>query len=407
VGTGGAAGGAPRFTERESLTFVVLLAVLFCNMVGLGAVFALLPDLQDEYHLPTAGLGLIGGASVLMAVTAQLTLARHADRGQTVRMLRGGIAAMIAGFAWMAVATELWQFVGARALTGLGGGLFVPACRRVIVARDPARAGELLGRTTAVEIAGFVLGPPVAVVLANTVHLSAPFAFSALLLLAVSAFVHAIPEPPVVATRNHGGVRVLLSDPAVRAALLVGATVSLSVGAFEPIIAKQLHDFGSGDAGVAVTLSLFGVPYVFLTSFGGRLADRHGPQRVALLALLASVPAVAALGFARTTVALATIGVTRSLIDTVSTPAGITAMARATPPERVATGQGLYGAISYSMSGVAAIGAAPIYEAYGARTLWLVVASTMLALIGWSARLTRMSPALAVPSTGTEPATSI
>jgi hypothetical protein len=119
------------------------------------------------------------------------------------------------------------------------------------------------------------------------------------------------------------------------------------------------------------------------------------------------VPAVAALGFARTTVALATIGVTRSLIDTVSTPAGITAMARATPPERVATGQGLYGAISYSMSGVAAIGAAPIYEAYGARTLWLVVASTMLALIGWSARLTRMSPALAVPSTGTEPATSI
>jgi DHA1 family multidrug resistance protein-like MFS transporter len=311
-------------------------------------------------------------------------------------MLRAGIGAMIAGFAWMAVATELWQFVGARALTGLGGGLFVPACRRVIVARDPARAGELLGRTTAMEIAGFVLGPPLAVVLANAVGLSAPFVFAAVLLGAVSVFVGGIPEPPVVRTLSRGGVRELLGSPSVRAALLVGATVNLSVGAFEPIIAKQLHDLGTNDTGVAVTLSLFGVPYVFLTSFGGRLADRHGPQRVAILAMAASVPAVAGLGFAKTAVAIAVIGVVRSIIDTVSTPAGITAMARAAPPDRVATGQGLYGAVSYTMSGVAAIASAPLYDARGARTLWLVVAVAMLALIGWSLRLSRLAPATGI-----------
>jgi MFS family permease len=377
---------------------------LFCNMVGMGAVFALLPDLQEAYDLPTAGLGLIGGASVLTAVTAQLTLARYADRGRTVRMLRWGIAAMIAGFGWMAVATELWQFVGARALTGLGGGLFVPACRRVIVARDPARAGELLGRTTAVEIAGFVLGPPLAVVLSNVIGLSAPFVFAAVLLLAVSVFVWAIPEPPMVSTTVTGGVRALVALPAVRAALLIGATINLSVGAFEPIIAKQLRDLGTADTGVAITLSLFGLPYVFLTSFGGRLADRHGPQRVATIALIASVPAVAALGFAQTAAAIAIIGVIRSTIDTVSTPAGITAMARASPPDRVATGQGLYGAVSYSMSGVAAIASAPIYEAHGARTLWLIVAGTMLLLIGWSVRLSRAAVgAHQMTPTGPEP----
>src|SRR5262245_21585424 len=121
-------------------------------MVGLGAVFALLPKLQDEHNLPTAGLGLIGGASVLMAGAPLLALAQFSYRGNTVRMLRLGIAAMVVGFAWMAFATELWQFVASRALTGLGAGLFVPACRRVVVARDPARAGELLGKTTAVEI---------------------------------------------------------------------------------------------------------------------------------------------------------------------------------------------------------------------------------------------------------------
>jgi predicted MFS family arabinose efflux permease len=199
-----------------------------------------------------------------------------------------------------------------------------------------------------------------------------------------------------VSTVSRGGVRELLALPTVRAALLVGATVNLSVGAFEPIIAKQLHDLGTDDTGVAITLSLFGLPYVFLTSFGGRLADRHGPQRVAILAMIASVPAVAGLGFAKTAVAIAAIGVVRSVIDTVSTPAGITAMARAAPPDRVATGQGLYGAVSYTMSGVAAIASAPIYDAQGARTLWLVVAAAMLGLIGWSLRLSRVSPAAGI-----------
>jgi MFS family permease len=384
--------------DRDALTFAILLAVLFCNMVGMGAVFALLPDLQEAHDLPTSGLGLIGGASVLVAVAAQLTLARYADRGHTVRMLRAGIGAMIAGFVWMSVATELWQFVGARALTGLGGGLFVPACRRVIVARDPARAGELLGRATAVEIAGFVLGPPLAVMLMKAVGLSTPFVFAAVLLVIVSLFVGAVPEPPVVSTVARGGVRGLLSTPAVRAALLVGATVNLSVGAFEPIMAKQLRDLGTGDTGVAVTLSLFALPYVFLTSFGGRLADRHGPQRVAILALIASVPAVAGLGFAGSAVAIAIIGLVRSTIDTVSTPAGITAMAAASPPDRTATGQGLYGAVSYGMTGLAAIVAAPVYEAHGARTLWLSVAVAMVVLIAWSLRLSRIGEPAMMPN---------
>jgi MFS family permease len=395
-----------RRSTRESSTLVVLLTVLFCNMVGIGAVFALLPDLQDEHGLPTSGLGLIGGASVLVAVVAQLTLARYADRGHTVRMLRSGIVAMIGGFAWMAAATDLWQFVGARALTGLGGGLFVPACRRVIVARDPARAGELLGRSTAVEVAGFVLGPPVAVVLANVLDLRAPFALAVVLLVLASLPLRTITEPPRVTTRPTGGVRALLAMRPVRAAVLAGATVSLSVGAFEPIIAKQLREAGTGDAGIAVTLSLFGLPYVFLTSWGGRLADRHGAQRVALLSLAATVPVVAGLGVATSVVTIAVVGITRSLIDTVSTPAGITAMALAAPPERLATGQGLYGAVAYTMSGIAAIAAAPVYEWQGPRALWAAVAASMVVLITWSAWLTCDATARSPAPAGAETAPS-
>jgi MFS family permease len=385
------------------VAFVVLLAVLFCNMVGLGAVFALLPDLQDEYDLPTAGLGLIGGASVLMAVSAQLTLARFADRGHTVRMLRAGIISMIVGFAWMAVATDLWAFVASRALTGLGAGLFVPACRRVIVARDPARAGELLGRTTAVEVAGFVLGPPLAVGIAAALGLQAPFALAAVLLASVGLLLGSIREPPLPTTRSQRAIRPLLRDPAVKAALLIGATVNLSVGAFEPVMAKQLRDGGASNGEIAFTLAMFGVPYVFLTTFGGRLADRYGPHRVATFALAATVPVVAALGFATTVVAICVVGVVRSVIDTISTPAGITAMARSSPPEHLAAGQGLYGAVSYTMSGFAAIAAAPLYQLDGPRLLWLTLSALMLVCVVCIARLTRGQTVTLAP-TGPEPA---
>jgi predicted MFS family arabinose efflux permease len=385
--------------RADSIAFAVLLAVLFTNMVGIGAVFALLPKLEDAHDLPTAGLGLIGGASVLMAVAAQLTLARFADRGHTVRMLRAGIITMVVGFVWIALATEFWQFVAARAITGLGAGLFVPASRRVIVTRDPARAGELLGRTTAVEVAGFVFGPPIAIGLYSAFGLRAPFVLPAVLLLAIVPFVWRLAEPPHASSVQYGGVGRLLRLPAVRAALLVGATINLSVGAFEPIMAKQLDDLGSSDAAVAITLSLFGVPYVFLTSFGGRLADRHGPHRTGIIALLLAVPVVAGLGFVQSALALALVGVLRSTIDTVSTPAGITAMARSSPDELIATGQGLYGAVSYTMSGIAAIGAAPIYDNFGQRTLWLVVAGTMLATTLLSARQMPWTPT-AVASAG-------
>jgi hypothetical protein len=71
-------------------------------------------------------------------------------------------------------------------------------------------------------------------------------------------------------------------------------------------------------------------------------------------------------------------------------------MARAAPPDRVATGQGLYGAVSYLMTGIAAIASAPLYDAHGARTLWLVVAGAMLVLIAWSLRLARLAPAAGI-----------
>jgi hypothetical protein len=78
-------------------------------------------------------------------------------------------------------------------------------------------------------------------------------------------------------------------------------------------------------------------------------------------------------------------------------------MARSSPPEHLAAGQGLYGAVSYTMSGLAAIAAAPLYQLDGPRLLWLTLSGLMLVCVLGIARLTR-GDAVTLAPTGPEPA---
>ena len=364
--------------HRRDLTMFSIVSVLACNMLGFGAVFALLPKLQDKYGLATSGLGVITASSVVCSVISLLAFARFADRGYALRIMRIGIVSMCVGFGWFGVATQLWQFAAARALVGFGGGLFVPAARRTVVAREPARAGERLGMMVSVEIGGFVLGPPLAIALYTLGGLRLPFVAPVLLLVVAGMTLRVGANARTETNAPRGAVRLLLASPAVRAALLIGAAVNLSIGAFEPVIAKQLHDIGASDQATGLTLASFALPYVFFSWFGGRAADRFGAYRTAVLSMVFTVPTLAMFGIVKTAFLLAVFGVLRSCFDTITTPSGSAAMAHAAPATLLGTGQGLYGAIASTMTGIAALIGAATYDAWGARTLWFMSAGSML-----------------------------
>ena len=152
---------------------------------------------RTQYHLPTYGLGLIAGTSFLAGLGAQIGLARYADRGYTRLLLRLGLAVAAVGMLWFGLASQLWEFIGARLLLGLGSGMFVPAARRVVVARSGENAGEALGRLASFEVAGFISGPPIAAVLAALFGLHAPFIILAVALAVTSPAVARLDEPPV------------------------------------------------------------------------------------------------------------------------------------------------------------------------------------------------------------------
>ncbi|HZQ26137.1 MAG TPA: ATP-binding protein [Acidimicrobiales bacterium] len=102
---------------------VAVMAVL--NMVDLfeRAAFSVLsPDIQRSFGLSKSALGAMAGLGGLVIVAAGIPIAMLADRHPRRRTLIAGAAAAVwACFSLTTgLATQLWQLLGARSLTGVG-----------------------------------------------------------------------------------------------------------------------------------------------------------------------------------------------------------------------------------------------------------------------------------------------
>jgi len=345
-----------------------------------GAVFALLAELQDQYSLPGWSLGLIAAATFVGNVVMQITFSRFADRGHTRVLLRAGLLCAGLGMIGFALATGVWGFVGARLLTGAGEGLYGPAARRVVVYRNPLRTAEALGRMGAVAVGGFILGPPLAAFLLEVEGIRAPF----LVLLAVLAVcvpaIARIAEPPPEPEQSRAAVRRLLRKRSVHAALLLGAALQVMFGAFEALWSRFFKDLGANATFIGISLALFPIPLILLSPLGGRLADRHGARQAAVVANIASVPFVIGFGFATTPWLVASLALVNGVTQAVSMPGGQAAMARASPVELLAVGQGLFGAVGAIAAAIAAVSAASAYAAFGPRVTFTATSLVVVAL---------------------------
>lgn len=370
----------------------------FFLAAGGGVIFPLLAELQDAHGLPTWGLGLISALFFAGSVLGQLVIAPLGDRGQARRLLVVGVVANVAALVVFAVASELWQFALARAVTGLATGIFLPAARASLVRADPARAGHLLGRFAGTETGGFVFGPVLGTVIFQGFGLKAPFLVLAAILGGVLVMLVRVPLPgtevvaaPAVATgdgaapgRSGGGVLGsidLLRYRGVVVAVLLQLSVFLPVGIYDSLWARYLDDRGASTLLIGVGLSLYGLPFVLTAPTGGRLADRLGPVRSATLGMLIVVPATAAYGLIAAPILITGMALIEAVGNATAVPGAQTAMARSCPPNRLTAGQGLAGAVSMVGAGVSAAVAAPVYEAVGPAWLFVGAAAGMALLV--------------------------
>ncbi len=381
----------PDGTTRASPSIVPVLVPAGVISCGVGMIFPLLARFQDTYGFSTAGLGLISGASFVAALVSGLLLANLADRGHARRLLVGGLLGTAVSVVWFSFGTELWQFVSARGLQGLAAGVFIPAARKVVAAGDPLVAGKRLGLLTSAELAGFMLGPVLGATLSG-VSLQFPFEVLGVTAVVLAVVLARVRLPHLVTssgTNRWFESFTLLRRPRVAGAALLSLALFLPVGLYDAMWARYLTDRGASTFLIGLGLSLYAVPVILFAPWGGRLADRHGPVRVAVLALCAVIPMTVGYGLLTVPVLITALAVAEGVPQAVANPAVQAAMLDACEPDEAAAGQGLAYAVNQIGAGGAALAAPLVYAATSAETLFVGVGVVMALILAGGTALSR------------------
>lgn len=345
--------------------------------LGYGSIYTLLADLRDTYGFTESQLGIIAGAGFFAGFVAYVGLARQADRGHTASMVRGGLLVAAIAMIGCALATELWAFIVARVLLGLGSGMAGPALRRLVILREPEHVGANLGRQMSWDLTGFVLGPTLAAVLAEAGGLRTPFlAFGVLFVvllvqtgnLDLTADVEERPDTPDVA---------LVRDRRILATLLAAIGFYVTIGVFEAVWSVLLRDHGAPTWLIGLTLSLFTVPMIFLAPVGGRVAQRRGPIRTVGFSIGLATLCTFSYGAVDVLWILLAASLVHAVADSFTMPANQVAVAMAAPRHRLAAAQGLLGAVGLATAGIVGLAAGAVYEHAGAFTLFAGSAAVM------------------------------
>jgi MFS family permease len=375
--------GAPRgpaLLEQPRLTFILLCTVLALEAVGAGMLYPLLARIQAARHLPTYGLGLMAGGYFFAALVTQVGGGRVLDGRHARPLLLAGLALGSVSLVWFALAGDLAQLLGARALGGLSFGIVGPAALRAGTVGIPSeQRGARLGRLSAAQMSGIVLGPLAGSVLASVGGLSCPFYVLAVALGLALVALLAVPQPraePDSSARRRAADALdraalvrrrslpLASRPVV-ALLLLAVGAQLANGLYDALWSRLLTDRGAGTLLIGLSLTLYGIPFILAAPFGGRVAGRRGPLMVSGAGLLVAAGFLASYGFVTVPVVILVLGVMEAFAQALAVPGGLAAVANVFPDHQAATGQGWFAAAGTAAAGTAAMIGAPIYAAFG------------------------------------------
>jgi MFS family permease len=299
------------------------------------------------------------------------------------------------GLLWFALATDLWQFVAARAMLGAGVGMIMPAARRAIVLTSVDNQGERLGVFYAAYLSGFVFGPPIAGALTAIADVRLPFlvlgTLVALSLVSISKL--KMPEGgPTVdgpAVPDKRVMRRLIAQRRVLAATLVIISFRYSIGVFEPLWATYLDDLGASTMLITISLTTFALPMLIIAKQAGRLSDKYGPRAASLAAAAVSIPLMTAYGYVSSIPVILAMVVPHGITEAIQSPGTQAALADAAPHEDAAAAQGLGEAAGSAAAAIGALTAAPLFAWLGSGPTWLIAGLVMALLLLTSALLDR------------------
>ena len=334
---------------------------------GYGVMFTMLDDWRSEYGIQETGLSMIIAIGFFTSFVAQLTIAPLADKGHARKLLSLGMLANAVGAVVMAFGESLPTFLLGRFVMGLGAGIAIPAIKRIVIVSDPENIGRNLGRGVSIEVAGFAIGPVISALTVDAFNLAAPFIIITALTMIFGIIISRlnISETAVEDQTDERFALDLLKLRPVLGSILVGLALYVMIGVYDSLWVIMMDDLQApnwvGNAGVA----LFGLPWIFFGTLGGKIAQRHGPLRVSAFGLGMGALYMTSYGFLSMPYLMLGIGLSQSILDSLTVTGIGIAVAQATPPERQAGASGLLGGMQTLTGGIAAVAAGVSYEHFG------------------------------------------
>jgi MFS family permease len=333
------------------------------------AVFPLFPALQEAHGLSTSSLGVLAAAGFLSSMIVELFVSPYADRGHARLMTFLGVLAMSAALVTFALADATWQFVGGRALTGVGYGLFVPSVAAVLIRRDPGRAGESLGKLNTADLSGLAVGPLLASVVLYFTDASTTLWLLAVLTAAVAVPVaRSVPSEPHTVVAPGSGPRLaldLLGSKAVIGAALLTVAVFVPIGAYDSIWPRFMADIGANELLIGFSYTAFAIPFVLVATPAGRMADRIGGSATFVRGIGVLLVCIGSYAVLRDPWLVSGVGFVESTGQAIAFSASAAAMAQVVAPERAGAGQGLARAGGTLAASVTSIISAWVYADTG------------------------------------------
>lgn len=374
--------------SSHSADLWLLLACSFGTATANSVIFAALGDLQDTYHFAESGLGLIAGAGFLTGLLVQLFIAPFADRGHAKRLIVIGLILAGTGSVLFSTGTTLVHFIVARAVVGSSFGFVFPAVRALAANLDTGRRGERMGRVASIELLGFVCGPLVGGILIDPIGLSATFLVFGLVALVTVVIVAPREFPALVQTGDSQKLSLeLLRHPRIVVAVLVVMAIQLPIGVYDALWDRYLTDLGASNIMVGLSFALYSVPFMLLSSAGGKLVDRGKPQRIALWSMLVVSPFVFFYGFFDILWIVIGLNIFEGIAQAVAYPATVAAVAMAAPSGRASAAQGLSGSAGLVGAMIMAFTMPSVYGRFGSVVTFGTVFVLMIVLTGTAAIL--------------------
>jgi len=351
---------------------------------GYGVMFTMLDDWRSEYGIQETGLSMIIAIGFFTSFVAQLTIAPLADKGHGRKLLSLGMLANAVGAVIMAFGDSLPAFLLGRFVMGLGAGIAIPAIKRIVIVSDRENIGRNLGRGVSIEVAGFAIGPVIAALTVDTFNLAAPFIIITVLTMIFGIIISRlnISETAVEDQTNERFALDLLKLRPVLGSILVGLALYVMIGVYDSLWVIMMDDLQApnwvGNAGVA----LFGLPWIIFGTLGGKIAQRHGPLRVSAFGLGLGALYMTSYGFLSMPYLMLGIGLSQSILDSLTVTGIGIAVAQATPPERQAGASGLLGGMQTLTGGISAVAAGAMYENFGQKFAFTATGVAMAILVG-------------------------